>query len=424
MPGDEQGWVARLDADLPRALYLHIPFCVRKCSYCDFSSEPVGRETRQARAYADSLAAELSRLSAAGLLEDVTTAYVGGGTPTVLGMRLCSLVGDIRRAAPGIAELTCEANPDTLVPEVLDGLVEAGCTRLSVGVQSLDDGELVPLGRLHDAATAEDALRRAVSTGLAVSCDLMCGIPRQTPVSWQRTLSRAIATGIVHASVYPLTIEEGTPFSAAVEGGGMRRPSDDEQADLMLLAARQLESAGFSRYEVASYALPGFECRHNEAYWTGIPYLGLGTAASSMLGARGYRRLRALAPRLPEAGPRVSRVRLTCRSAHPRLSADPSVSAQSYELEMLDERQAAAEDLMLSMRMVAGAPAGLLAHARRLIGAQAVDEALARVVGSGLARWSGARLVPTHMGWLLGNELYGSLWELSEGTIETRVYEP
>ncbi|MFZ2756089.1 MAG: hypothetical protein WAY93_04400, partial [Atopobiaceae bacterium] len=97
---------------------------------------------------------------------------------------------------------------------------------------------------------------------------------------------------------------------------------------------------------------------------------------------------------------------------------------QSYELEMLDARQAAAEDLMLSMRMVAGAPEGLLAHARRRIGAQAVDEALARVVGSGLARWSGARLVPTHMGWLLGNELYGSLWELSEGTIETRVYEP
>ena len=417
-------WDGGSTSGLPRALYVHIPYCVRKCSYCDFSSSAVGRERGEAREYAMAVAGEVGRLAAAGLIEEVTTAYVGGGTPTILGARLADLVRTIRASAPGIVELTCEANPDTLTPAVLDSLVDAGCTRLSVGVQSLDDGELAALGRIHDAECAEDALRRAVATGLPVSCDLMCGTPLQGPVSWQRTLLRAIATGVVHASVYPLTIEEGTPFSQRVAAGLMEPPSDDEQADLMLLAARQLEAAGYVRYEVASYALPGFECLHNEAYWTGVPYLGIGTSAASMLATSGYERLRALAPGLPATSEGTVRVRLSCRSEAGRLLSGPPLASQPFEIEELDARQAAAEDLMLAMRMSAGASQGLLERSRAAIGAEAVDAAVGSVVGRGLARWSQGRLVPTQMGWLLGNELYGSFWELSEGTIETCLYEP
>ena len=415
---EEASWCMRLHQTGAYALYVHIPFCRRKCVYCDFASCATRDDDPLVSAYLAGLRRIMAEVEQAGLLAACKTAYVGGGTPTLLGERLAGLVGELRRAAPGLLELTCEANPDSLDDVVIDGLAAAGCTRLSVGVQSLDDGELTALGRLHTAAQALDRLRSAVERGvLAVSCDLMCALPGQTDESWQRTLEQAVYCGVDHVSVYPLQIEDGTPLARRI--GDTDTPWNDSevQARHMEVARRLLEGTGLLRYEVASYARAGSECRHNCAYWTGEPYLGLGTAASSMLTREGYDRLRILAPQLPSVGEGVSRVRLTCTSDAREVAACEELRDLHFDLEFMDEPQAAAEDLMLSMRMVRGADGGLVGHARRVLGTERVDEALAWCAQRGLVQCEGARWKPTASGWLLGNELYGRLWDLAPGEV-------
>lgn len=407
-------WHARLCRASTHSLYLHLPFCVRKCAYCDFSSwaTPVG-DPLIAR-YIDALGLELQQAADVGLLDGCATAYVGGGTPTLAGAGLVRLVRDLRSLVPELEELSCEANPDSLDDALLHGLPDAGCTRLSLGVQSLDDDELRLLGRIHSASRALDRLEAAVRSGLDVSCDLMCAIEGQDDASFRHTLEQVIDTGVGHVSVYPLQIEEGTPIARRV--GDRDVPWNDPavQASRMQLAAEALGAAGLVRYEVASYARPAHECRHNCAYWTAQPYLGLGTAASSMLTREGYERLRHCAPQLPAIPDEVRRVRLTCTDRPASIANEPTLAARHFELELLDERQAVAEDLMLAMRMTQGAGPGLMTHARSCLGASRVHEAQRWCEARGLARPVGTAWVPTEQGWLLGNELYGRLWELAD----------
>lgn len=172
------------------------------------------------------------------------------------------------------------------------------------------------------------------------------------------------------------------------------------------------------RYEVASYAAPGKECRHNKAYWTGVPYLGLGTGASSMLNLKGYLKLRSLVPQLPEPSADSSRVRLTVESGRRHLAERPSLSSLSFSLEFLSEEQAAAEDLMLGARLVEGLNPSLICRARELFG-QRLDATIEALLAQGLLEEGRGRLVPTKRGWLLGNELYGALWDLAPGPVET-----
>lgn len=415
----EQSWEARLRRASVSALYLHLPFCARKCAYCDFSSWEHERTDPLMAAYADALACELAELSQLGLLEGCETAYIGGGTPTLLGTRLAALVRNLCAKAPDVRELTCEANPDSLAPGLPALLGEAGCTRFSLGVQSLDDDELRALGRLHDAARARSALREAVSSGLAVSCDLMCAIPGQTAASFGTTLAGVIACGVGHVSVYPLQIEEGTPLARAVGDDEPAWNDPEVQAARMRQAQEALSAAGFARYEVASYARAGRQCRHNCAYWTGQPYLGLGTSASSLLTREAYERLRTASPQLPRVPDEVQRIRLTCTDLPRDIVRAPSLAARTYDLEALDEAQAAAEDLMLAMRMTQGVGPALLAHAHTALGADEVEDALAWCAARGLAQERGGRWVPTDQGWLLGNELYGRLWDLAPAPVET-----
>lgn len=399
-----------------RGLYLHLPFCARKCAYCDFASWATPAADPLMAAYARALAEQLDELADLGLLDGCETAYLGGGTPTLLGAealgRLVERVVDL--AAP--TELTCEANPDSLTEDVLAALATAGATRVSLGVQSLDDGELAELGRLHDAACALDRARAVAATGLDLSLDLMCATPRQTEASWGRTLAAALGTGAGHVSVYPLQLEEGTPLGERWRLDDPPWNDPDVQAARMEQARVALEAAGLARYEVASYARPGGECRHNEAYWTGVPYLGLGTGAAGMLDREGYGRLRAAARQLPALAPDVARVRLTVETGWEELVRAPRLSALSLSLELLDERQAVAEDLMLGARLVRGLDPGLVARARDLLGAR-LDETLADLVARGLLAEREGRLAPTGQGWLLGNELYGALWGLAEGEV-------
>ena len=399
-----------------RALYLHVPFCARKCAYCDFASWATPAGDPLMGAYERALEAQLDEIASLGLLEGCETAYVGGGTPTLLGEKdLGRLVEKIMEAASPL-ELTCEANPDSLGDEVLLAVREAGATRLSVGVQSLDDGELRELGRLHDASCARDRVTAAVASGLDVSVDLMCATPGQTPESWKRSLEGIDALGVSHVSVYPLQIEEGTPLDRRFADDPCAWNEPEVQAERMTQAQVLLEAHGYARYEVASYARAGKECRHNKVYWTGSPYLGLGTGASSMLDLEGYLRFLEVCPQLPAAPTEARRIRLTVETPRRELSEDPRLCALSFSLEFLTEPQAVAEDLMLGARLVEGLRPALVARARELFGAR-LDDAIDDLIARGLLAERDGRLAPTEQGWLLGNELYGPLWDLAPGEV-------
>jgi len=400
-------WEERLHDSSVSALYLHLPFCARKCDYCDFASWTTSREDPLMVAYRSALEGQLREVADLGMLRDCETAYVGGGTPTLLGTGLGELVRRVRGVAP-VTELTCEANPDSLADEVIEAVRAAGGTRLSIGVQSLDDDELSRLGRIHSAVDARDRVRAAVASGLAVSCDLMCATPGQTGSSWERTLRETVLLGVGHISVYPLMIEEGTALSVRVGGGSPAWNDEDVEAARMLQAQVVLEGAGLFRYEVASYARPERACRHNITYWTGGTYLGLGTSASSMLSVEGYLILSKACPQLPPPPDGSVRVRLTCTSSRRVVAAGKGLGQMSYDLEFLTARQALAEDLMLGSRLSSGLSEFLVASSRLRIGGE-VDQVLEGLVGDGLLDED---LVPTQRGWLLGNELYGRLWDL------------
>lgn len=386
------------------ALYLHIPFCRSKCAYCDFDSRALcGRGLEDACArYLDLMLARIDVLGAAGALAGVDTAYVGGGTPTVLGPSLAELVSRVR-AWCSPTELTCEANPESFDASTAARLAAAGVTRVSLGVQTLVDDELAAIGRIHSARQALAAVGEARAAGLDVSCDLMCGLPGQTRSSWRRTVERLIASGPDHVSVYPLTLEEGTPLARRASADPSLAPDEDLQAWCMSWAREELVAGGYHPYEVASYALPGHECRHNISYWTGESYLGLGRSAAGMLAAAEWDALAGTLGAASRAGDGVARVRYVQRD-------DAGVE---LEAERLSAREAVAEDLMLGMRMTRGVGAELLARARRVIGGARVDGAVDEALARGLAAWDGHRLAPTERGWLLGNELYGLMWDLA-----------
>lgn len=267
-----------------RALYLHIPFCRAKCLYCDFDSRALtGCALEEAiGTYCEGLSAQVDAHGNAGELSEVETVYVGGGTPSLLGGRLVGLV-DLVRSYCEPVEFTCEANPESFTLDLAQALRAAGVTRISLGVQSLNASELKAIGRIHSAEQAMLAVAQAKAAGFSTSCDVMCGLPGQTLDTFAETLRSLVTLNPDHVSVYPLQLEEGTPLARMEEAGDVEAPDEDFQAQCMDLAAEVLEEAGYERYEVASYAKPGHRCRHNIAYWTGKPYLGLGRSAASML---------------------------------------------------------------------------------------------------------------------------------------------
>lgn len=404
------------------ALYLHIPFCQSKCAYCDFDSVAASSldDARAAQAcYLDRLTNRVDAFGTAGLLDGVRTVYIGGGTPSLLGMRLVELVRSVMQwCAP--EEFTCEANPESFTSSLALQLARAGVTRISLGVQSLQEEELKAVGRIHSATQALEAIYYAKDAGLDVSCDLMCGLPLQTQDSWAKSVAGLIEAGPCHVSIYPLTVEDGTPLALKVDSGRLVLPDEDEQADEMELARRFLVEAGFAPYEVASYALPGHACRHNIAYWTGIEYLGLGRSAASMLSRDTFRMSSSLFSDLaPLDG--AARIRV--------LQTDDAASA--FEIEQLGIREAMAEDLMLACRMTRGIPQELLLRASAVFGKQIVADTCARAIELGLATWGApdgenyvdassggvdlfpGALAPTQQGWLEGNELFGLFWNLA-----------
>lgn len=415
VPADAQEFWRSWTSGPVGALYLHVPFCLRKCAYCDFASCATPHQAPLMHDYARSLHAMVRQVGEYGLLDSLATAYIGGGTPTMLAPHdLGNLAAAVQRYG-AIRELSCEANPESLTPDHLAALRDGGATRISLGVQSFIDEELRALGRVHTAQKAREALQAAVASRLRVSCDLMGAIPHQTPQNLAYSIGQAVQLGVGHLSIYPLIIEEGTPFYAAVESGEMAPPSEDSEADAMLAAQRILTAQGFSRYEVASYSRPGEVCLHNLAYWNGTPYLGLGVAAASMVDAAGYEVLRQLMPQLPRNASAAARLRLSCTSSATEIAeAHGDVEALKFEIESLTAREAAAEDLMLAARTTFGIGRELQERAYEAIGQELVEATLEALCDRGLLELatSGA-YVPTEQGWLLGNEVYGALWDLA-----------
>ena len=278
----------RPDKELTLGLYIHVPFCVRKCPYCDFySAKPEqGIEKR----YVEALIGHLGKAASAAAAYAVDTVYFGGGTPTLLGAPLLGRVLDAVRANYRLtedAEITTECNPVTGNEELFRGLAAAGFNRVSVGLQSADDEELKALGRPHDFDAFLDTFRGLSAAGIGnVNVDVMFGIPGQTAASFASTLAAVIGTGATHVSAYGLRVEPGTPFFAREKE--LRLPDDDTTADLQLLAAKTLGAAGYAHYEVSNYAKPGYACRHNLRYWLGNPYLGFGPGAHSYFGGERF----------------------------------------------------------------------------------------------------------------------------------------
>lgn len=396
-------------------LYIHVPFCKRRCRYCDFASSAAKYGDLRAFAYANKIASYLNELAKTGLLSEISTAYVGGGTPSMLGFEtLPALLASVSSYAQ-LQEFSFEANPDSLDKKLLKRTKSAGATRVSIGVQSFVDNELEALGRIHSAQTAEQAVTMAVRAGFDVSLDLMCGIPYQSPESWQYSLSRALELGIGHISIYPLMIEEGTEMERLCETGELPWPDDDLQATYMEIAECELTKAGFIRYEVASYAKPHKQCKHNCAYWTGKEYLGLGTSGASMMGRQTYECLRAFVPNvLPVLDSSTYRVRVSVASPIDEIISSHGLSDLAYEIEQLTGREAAAEDLMLAARMSAGISRDLYERAAEVIPRSELEQTFDKLEAAGLLNYLGTSWQPTHTGWLRGNEVYGPLWGLAE----------
>ena len=362
-----------------RALYLHIPFCRQRCLYCDFTTNAVLLDDPIVHNYVENLVLEIRRKAKEGELAAVSTVYLGGGTPSYLGQKhlteILYMLG-LSMSLTDEVEVSMEANPDSLTPKLVRDLWALGVNRLSIGVQSFDDDVLHTLGRIHDADAALRAIDAAHERFANVSIDLMCGIPGQTQEGFLTDVTRALDAGAKHISVYPLTIEPGTPFAKMVRKRKLPDVDGDIQADMMEAAAALLQARGMHRYEVASYAFDGFECRHNIAYWTGVPYLGLGHSAVTMT----------------QNAKRRARVK------------------DGLVVEELDARQMRAEDLMMAMRMSCGFSDEQAADAEPLL--PRLPETLARLREKGLVVHENGRWKPSAPGWLCGNDLYGALYDL------------
>jgi oxygen-independent coproporphyrinogen-3 oxidase len=340
------------------SLYVHIPFCQRKCPYCDFNT--YAGLSRLFEPFTAALIEEIKQAGAARGRPAVRTLFLGGGTPTVLPVELLAQVLDACRTAFDLlpdAEVTSEANPGTVDVSRFAALRGLGVNRLSMGVQSFDPAELEFLGRIHSAGEAAEAVHAARAAGFDnINLDFIYGLPDQSPATWQRTLEQALALTPEHMSLYSLTIEEGTPFGEWAAAGRLAQPSPDLAADLYELADEVLSSAGYVQYEISNWARcdqstsltstnPRFACRHNLTYWRNEAYLGFGPGAHSSEDGQRWAAIRSV----PEY---IQRVSAAEASAVAGLRPSHAPSPWIDFVEAIDDRLAMGETMMLGLRLV------------------------------------------------------------------------
>ena len=274
----------------PRHLYVHVPFCARRCIYCDFSIAV--RSVVPVSDYLDGIERELNGIVNGIVSEEpwsLDTVYLGGGTPSKLGgdgiSALLRLIQDCAGIAPD-AEVTIEANPEDVTRQAAESWAQSGVNRLSLGAQSFNDGVLKWMHRTHDARQIGEAVRIARAAGITnISVDLIFALPSEIERSWSDDLDSAISLDPRHVSLYGLTLEPATPLQRWTDHHRISPASEDRYADEFLLAHDRMTAGGFAHYEVSNFARPGRESRHNSSYWSGVPYLGIGPAAHSFDGA-------------------------------------------------------------------------------------------------------------------------------------------
>lgn len=388
---------------MPLGIYISVPFCRTKCSYCNFASDVFSKQnydTYVARVCADiAHSAQTAARVGAQLEREVDSIYLGGGTPTVLAPEQLERIFAAVRAQFDVAdgaEITVECAPGTLTPGMLDALLRCGVNRVSLGVQSFVDAEARAVGRLHTREVTLDDIARLRRAGVAnLNLDLIAGLPHQTAESWQFSVSEAIACGAPHVSVYMLEVDEDSRLGRELIAGGTRYhahfvPNDDATADFYLAACERLEGAGVRQYEISNFARPGCESRHNLKYWTRRPYLGFGVDAHTMLPA-GSGAVRMAAPDSLEA--------LTG-------GASPTVTR-------IGAQGALEESFFLGLRLNRGIDLGELAENFGTSAVGACEPAIGELVQAGLLARAGPRLRLTPRGRLLSNEVFQRFVDLA-----------
>lgn len=319
-------------------LYVHIPFCKRKCPYCAFySREPLPGEMHS---FAKAAGIEIEKLRG---VQDIRTVYIGGGTPTVLDeSSLTYLLESLQSIIKDADEITCEANPDSITRKKLKILKQFGVNRLSIGVQSFRDENLKLLGRLNDAEMSISALSAARDAGFGnISIDLMYGLPKQSIGEWRDDLYKAIEIGPEHISFYGLTVDDGTPFEHRYGAGkgGAELPSDDECREMYYSGIDILKDAGYVHYEISNFARHGCESKHNLNYWRHGEYFAVGPSAAGFDAKRRF-------TNVPDIGEYISRV--------------TSGGNLVDEYEELSKEQRISEEMMLGLRLTDGVDISVL----------------------------------------------------------------
>lgn len=321
-------------------LYIHVPYCRRKCIYCDFFS--AGERIADWHKYVDALCSEFKE-RIIEMVCPLRTVYFGGGTPSLMPVEeFHRLYGVLKPYMSEVEEFTVEVNPDDVDEEKLQTWKNAGVNRLSIGIQSFDDNILSSLGRLHNASSAKMAYRMARRYFDNISVDLIFGLPEQSLDMWKKDLKEAIAMHPEHISAYSLMYEEGTALTVLRDKGRIEEPSEDTSEKMFILLINQLKKAGYEHYETSNFALPGFRSRHNSSYWLQKPYLGLGPSAHSYDGLRTRKANR--------ADIRGYIGYWTC-SPH-----DETRTYPFYEKEILTEEELLEEYVMTRMRVREGIP--------------------------------------------------------------------
>jgi oxygen-independent coproporphyrinogen III oxidase len=383
-------------------IYISVPFCRTKCSYCNFASDVFSRAVFER--YVDRVCGDiaqgpnLAREMGGKLDREVDSIYLGGGTPTVLEAAQLQRMFAAVRAQFDVkkdAEITVECAPGTLTAEVLDGLLGCGVNRVSLGVQSFVDREAAAVGRLHKRATVLEDIARLRAAGIAnLNVDLIAGLPHQTAESWRVSLDEMIATGAPHASVYMLEVDDDSRLGRELIAGGTRYhahfvPDEEATADFYLAACEALEAAGIAQYEISNFARPGFESRHNLKYWTRQPYLGFGVDAHSMLAS---------------ADATFDAVRFSSAD-----SLEKYVSGAPVERTAVSAAQALEENFFLGLRLNRGVD---LRHIAEKFGCEAVAQvypAIKQAESDGLIDAAGNVVRLTRRGRLLSNEVFQML---------------
>jgi oxygen-independent coproporphyrinogen-3 oxidase len=384
---------------MPLGIYISIPFCRTKCSYCNFASDVFSRAVFER--YVDRVCADIERspevaAQMGGQIErEVDSIYLGGGTPTVLeAAQLERVFSAARRQfdVSSAAEVTVECAPGTLTPVMLESLLRCGVNRVSLGVQSFVDQEAAAVGRLHKRATVLEDIARLRAAGIEnINVDLIAGLPHQTTASWDFSLAETIATGVPHVSVYMLEVDEDSRLGREVMAGGTRYhahfvPNEEAVADFYGTACARLDAAGIQQYEISNFARDGWESQHNLKYWTRHPYFGFGVDAHSMLLS--------------------SRSELDAVRFAPADSLEQYVKGPPLQRTTVSRQAALEESFFLGLRLIRGVS---LRELEAEFGENALEAAragIAELVESGMMMQQGDVVALTSRGRLLSNEVF------------------